>query len=167
MPRLSDDPKERAAEEKCLADIAEHGLHVLRVFGDDEWPGFVYSVGLYHSFQIPEIIILGLKPELSHATLNEIARRAQEGERFRVGDSIDGLLEGFSTVLRPVRRELVEPHFGWDRWFYDGAEFPTAQLVWPTTAGVWPWDAATSADFRARQPLLAEVGVPDWARSAS
>ena len=166
MPHLSDDPKARAAEDKCLADIAEHGLHVLRVLGDAEWPGFVYSVGLYRNFEIPEIIIVGLKPDLAHGVLNEIASRARQGERFRLGDTIDGLLDGFSVVLRPVRDALIEPHFGWDFWYYDGQDFPTAQLVWPTTSGIWPWDPSASEDFRAVQPLLATAEVPAWARRA-
>lgn len=167
MPHLSDDPKGRSEEEKCLADITQHGVHVMRVFGDNEWPNFVYSVGLYHNFRVPEIIILGLKPELSHLMLNEIAKRAAKGETFRIGDTIDGLLQGFAVVLRPVRQELIEPHFGWDLWFYDGQEFPTAQLVWPSTSGVWPWEPSASHDFRVRQPLLEIVDVSDWARSAS
>jgi hypothetical protein len=167
MPHLSDDPKERTEEEKCIADVATHGLHVLRVFGDNEWPTFVYSVGLFHNFHIPEIIILGLEPELAHVTLNEIASRARQGESFQIGDTIEGLLEGFSVVLRPVRHELIEPHFGWDLWFYDGQTFPAAQLVWPTTSGVWPWEPSASDEFRGRQPLLAVADVPGWARSAS
>jgi hypothetical protein len=167
MPRLSDDPKERAREQKCLADVEKYGLHVLRVFGDTEWPSFVYSVGLNRNFQIPEIIILGLAPDVAHEVLNEIASRARSGERFRVGDTIDGLLEGFKVVLRPVRDDFIEPHFGWDIWLYDGMQFPVAQLVWPTTSGVWPWDPNASDDFRARQPLLETADVPAWARGAN
>jgi hypothetical protein len=167
MPNLSDDPKVRAAEDKCLADIAEYGLHVIRVGGDEEWPGFVYSVGLYHNFQSPEIIVVGLRPDLSHSLLNEIAERARQGERFQLGDTIDGLLDGFSLVLRPVRDELIEPHFGWDLWYYGGQVFPTGQLVWPTTSGIWPWDPSASEEFRALQPLLADAEVPAWARRAS
>ena len=166
MPHLSDDPKTRAAEDKCLGDIAEHGLHVLRVLGDEKWPNFVYSVGLYRNFEIPETIIVGLKPDLAHVVLNEIANRARQGERFRLGDTIDGLLDGFSVVLRPVRDALIAAHFGWDLWYYDGQEFPTAQLVWPTTSGIWPWDPSASEDFRACQPLLATAEVPAWARRA-
>ena len=43
MPKLSEDPKARAAEEKCLSDIAQHGIHVLKVYGDDAWPEFAYA----------------------------------------------------------------------------------------------------------------------------
>ena len=167
MPHLSDDPKERAGEDKCLADIAQYGLHVMKVMGDHEWPEFTYSVGLYHTFGLPEIIILGLRGDLAHAVLNELADRARRGERYQVGDMLDGLLEGFAVTLRPVRDEHIEPHFGWARWFYDGQPFPALQLVWPTTSGVWPWEARASTEFRHKQPLLESVDVPAWARSAS
>ncbi|HEY4216446.1 MAG TPA: DUF4262 domain-containing protein [Gemmatimonadaceae bacterium] len=166
MPQLSDDPKKRAGEEKCLADVAEHGLHVLRIFGDAEWPAFAYSVGLFQNFQIPEIIIVGLDPDLSHIILNALATRARGGERFQVGDMLEGLIDGFPVVLRSVRDEMIEPHFGWDLWFYDRQEFPTAQLVWPTTSGTWPWDANASDEFRALQPLLDSAPMPDWARNS-
>ena len=164
MPVLSDDPKERAREEKCLADVAEHSLHVLRVHGDAEWPEFTYSVGLYRSFGLPEVIILGLRGELAHWILNELAARAREGFRYEAGDVVDGLLEGFPVTFRPVPPEHVEPHFGWARWFYDGGDFPTLQLVFPTTAGIWPWDAGASASFLAAQPVLETTPLPAWAR---
>jgi hypothetical protein len=167
MPNLSDDPKERASEEKALANIDRYGLHVMKVMGDNEWPEFTYSVGLYQTFGLPEIIILGLRTELAHSILNELANRGRRGERFRTGDTLQGLLEGFPVQLRPVRDEHIEPHFGWGRWFYDGRAFPVLQLVWPTTSGVWPWEDRATEEFRRKQPLLETADVPAWARSAS
>jgi hypothetical protein len=167
MPHLSDDPQARAGEDKCLADIAQYGLHVMKVMGDNEWPEFVYSVGLYRTFGIPEIVILGLRSDVAHWVLNEVANRARQGERFQVGDTLHGLLEGFPVQLCAVRVEHVEPHFGWARWFYDGGPFLVMQLVWPTTSGVWPWELEASDDFRHRQPLLESADVPAWARRAS
>jgi hypothetical protein len=166
MPILSDDPKFRASEEKCLADVATYGLHVIKVLGDNEWPEFTYSIGLYHTFQIPEIIILGLPSDLAHSVLNEIASRARDGERFQTTDTVTGLLEGFPVVFRSVPEAHIEPHFGWARWFYDGQPFPALQLVWPTTSGIWPWEERASDDFRARQPILENADVPAWARRA-
>ena len=167
MPHLSDDPKARLGEEKCLADIEQYGLHVMKVGGDNEWPEFAYSVGLYHTFQVPEIIILGLGTELAHWILNEIADRARRGERLQIGDTLEGPLEGFPVRLRGVREEQIEPHFGWARWFYDGRQFPALQLVWPTTSGVWPWEHGATEELRHQQPLLESADVPAWARRAS
>ena len=44
-------------------------------------------------------------------------------------------------------------------WLHGGADFEALQLIWPDTAGVWPWDAAASEGFRASQPLLSETGA--------
>jgi hypothetical protein len=164
MPELSDDPKARAGEEQCLADVATHSLHVLRVLGDAEWPEFSYSVGLYRSFALPEVIILGLRGELAHWILNELAARAREGLRYQAGDMVEGLLAEFPVTFRPVPPEHVKAHFGWARWFYEGEEFPTLQLVFPTTSGIWPWDSAAPASFLAAQPVLETTPLPAWAR---
>jgi Domain of unknown function (DUF4262) len=166
MPKLSDDPKERAGEEKCLADVERHGLHVIKVHGDAEWPEFTYSVGLYRTFGLPEVIIVGLRAELAHWILNELAARARAGERFQAGDMLDGLLEGFLVTFRPVSPEHVAAHFGWALWFYDHELFPTLQLVFPSTAGVWPWDPDASEFLRTQQPLLETAPLPEWARAA-
>jgi hypothetical protein len=167
MPTFSDDPKERAAEEECVADIEEYGVHVLKVHGDSDWPDFTYSVGLFEKYGIPEIIILGLKPDLAHRVITDLAERGRHGESFSIGDSVSGLLEGFDTALRPINPELVQPHFGWAMWFYEDRPFPVAQLVFPTTSGVWPWDAAASESFKHDQPLLDRVAVPAWALRSS
>jgi hypothetical protein len=167
MRILSDDPKERVGEEKCLTDIERYGLHVMRVAGDKEWPEFTYSVGLYHSFGLPEVIILGLRGQLAHSILNELAARARAGKRYQVGEMVDGLLEGFQVTFRPVPPEHLVAHFGWALWYYEGEPFPTLQLVFPSTAGVWPWDPAASEFIRTQQPILQSVPVPDWAREAT
>jgi hypothetical protein len=166
MPKLSDDPKERASEEKCLADVAQYGLHVIRVHGDEAWPEFTYSVGLYRTFELPEVIIVGLRRELAHWILNELAARARAGERFQAGDMVDGLLDGFQVTFRPVSSEHVVAHFGWALWYYDHQPFPTLQLVFPSTAGVWPWEPEASEFMRTQQPLLETAPLPEWARAA-
>jgi hypothetical protein len=165
MPKLSDDPKERAAEEKCLADVEQYGLHVIRVHGDDEWPEFTYSVGLYRTFGLPEVIILGLRGELSHWILNELAARARAGERFQAGDMLDDLLDGFQVTLRPVSRKHVGAHFRWALWYYEHQPSPTLQLVFPSTSGVWPWDPEASEFLRTQQPLLETAPLPNRARA--
>jgi hypothetical protein len=155
---------ERAAEEKCLADIEQYGLHVLKVSGDNDWPEFTYSVGLYHRFGVPEVIILGLRAKLAHWILNELAARVRSGYRYEAGDRVAGLIEGFEMEFRPVAEAQVEPHFGWALWFYDFQPFPTLQLVFPSTEGIWPWEPRASASLRKNEPLLETAAVPDWAR---
>ena len=79
---------------------------------------------------------------------------------------VDGLLDGFQVTFRPVPMDHAVAHFGWAFWYYDGETFPTLQLVYPSTAGIWPWDANASDSFRADQPVLETTPLPDWARGA-
>lgn len=166
MPLRSDDPKERAAEDKCLADVEEHGVHVLRVFGDNAWPEFAYSVGLFRNFGQPEIIIMGLPADRAHAIINLVRDEARAGRRFAEGDVTDALLVGYNVTFRPVPIPQVIAHFGWAIWFYENGEFPALQLIYPDREHRWPWEPGVSPTFRSKQPLLADVDVPAWASRA-
>lgn len=166
MPDLAADPQQRAGEDKYLADVEQYGLHIIRVHGDEEWSEFTYSVGLYRTFGLPEVIILGLRGDLAHGILNELARRAHAGERFRAGDMLHGLLKGFQVMFRPILPGHVKAHFRWASWYHEGSPFPTLRLLFPSTAGVWPWDPNASEIVRTQQPLLETAPLPDWARAA-
>ncbi|TIR44638.1 MAG: DUF4262 domain-containing protein, partial [Mesorhizobium sp.] len=51
-------------------------------------------------------------------------------------------------------------YFGWGIWFYDGPVFRIMQLIFPTTSGVWPWDAEAGEWFCKRQPSLDQPPLP-------
>jgi hypothetical protein len=53
-------------KEKLLNDIEKYGLQVMHVFGDELGPGFSYSIGLFESYNHPEVIIIGLRQDLMH-----------------------------------------------------------------------------------------------------
>ena len=80
---------------------------------------------------------------------------------------LDGLLDGFQVTFRPVPLEHVRAHYGWALWYYDGEAFPAMQLIFPTTAGIWPWDPEASEFVRTTQPVLETAPLPDWARAAT
>ena len=47
---------------KILTDVEDYGMHVLHVPEDDKKPGGSFSVGLWHTFEQPEVIVFGLPP---------------------------------------------------------------------------------------------------------
>ena len=144
-----------ADEAKALADIEEYGCHILYVLEEDEHPPFAYSVGIEHNFNVPELVVIGLKPELSQTIINEYCRRVRGGERFSIGERASGFLGGgFDCQFGAVHPAHYPEYFGWDIWFYDGPDFRTMQLIFPTTSGIWPWDPEADEWFRKRQPLL-------------
>lgn len=162
MPAFSPDPRRRAAEEKCLADIEAFGLHVLRIRGDDEYPEYAYSVGLPTLGQ-PEVLVLGLPADVAQALINRVADLVDEGRRFADGDTVHDIADGFPVVFRAVPAAQAAAHCKWIAWYHEGAPVEVLQLVYPDRAGRWPWEAGIDDAFAWQQPVLATAPVPAWA----
>jgi hypothetical protein len=141
-------------EAKALADIEAFGCHILHVLEEGDDPPFTYSVGIEHNFKAPELVVIGLKPEISQFIINEYCSRVRSGEVFEPGQRSSGFVEGFDCQLGAVHIEHYREHFGWDIWFYDGSDFRVMQLIYPTVEGVWPWDDEADDWFRTWRPLL-------------
>jgi len=58
---------------KLLADIQEHGWHVVGIPDDEDGPGFTFTVGIYLRTLQPEILMMGIPIKPSHRVLNAIA----------------------------------------------------------------------------------------------
>lgn len=90
--------------ESVIAAVEKRGFFVLAVHGDDDGPGFVYSIGLYHSFKHPEIIVLGLEQEVAGWVIKELALRIEAGERYDAKEECEGLC--WSTGLTKKRKAI-------------------------------------------------------------
>jgi hypothetical protein len=87
--------------------------------------------------------------------VNEYNRRVRQGEQFQVGAYYAGFLEGFEICISAVPTSAYDEYFGQAIGFYGGDTFKVLQIVYPTTAGIWPWDENAPESFRAWQPVLA------------
>jgi hypothetical protein len=158
---MSTAEERRAANDQRVADdIREYGCHVISVFDPEEkQPTFSYSVGIQEMTGSPEAIIIGLSPSLGHSAINEYSAQIRAGKKFERGVLYPGFLEGFSIYIEPVKpSRLVEYTLGCNR-FYKGRPYSTVQLVYPTTSGVWPWQASASEWFISNQPMLGRQRV--------
>jgi hypothetical protein len=72
-------------DRKLLADVKQVGWHVIKVAGDDEGPAFAYSIGLFHSFQHPEIVTFGLDVTDMHRMINAIGEAVRGNGTFTDG----------------------------------------------------------------------------------
>ena len=151
--RLTDldlDPTDRVV----LANVAEHGVHVSYILPERGTPGWHFSVGIYASYQQPEVITFGLTHDVGHFVINALARHAREGNSLASDALYPGLLEGVSCTLKPVAPVWYEPLLGVANWFYRGQFFPVMQCVWPDHSQVFPWSSEFPSDWRWAQPLL-------------
>ena len=154
MARSLSDPGLDDAERKAVQDVLRHGLHVVKILPEGGTPGWAFSIGLWHNFGHPEVVVFGLDDSVAHGLLNEVARRVREGERFGDGTEAGDLLEGVRCVFRAMDPAWHRPFLGWMDWFYENEDTPVLQCVWPDHDGRWPWEAGFRPDWVWAQPLL-------------
>jgi hypothetical protein len=157
-PRYPPRPGEalEAGDLRLLADVADRGWHTVAYDPAEERPGHAFSVGLFHGFDHPEIAILGLPRDALVSTVDRLAARIAEGERFQHGDVAEGVAEGRLAAFRTIPPRLYPAWLGYALWYHDGARFPALQCVWSDAEGHFPWDPWYPRDARAAQPVLFE-----------
>jgi hypothetical protein len=145
-------------DRKLLADIARHGWVVLAIKEDDEGPAFAYSVGLFHTFDHPEILIIGLPPKTAHPLINDLGETIRGGRRFEVGSRCDDVAST-TLVFNGMDERHYREYLGYARWFYHGSDFPTLQCVWPDKQGIFPWEEGFDSRFFQVQRILGPAGA--------
>jgi len=143
-------------EQKALDDIREHGVHIIHVHDDGEGPGFTYSIGLFENYAHAEVIIIGLKLDLSRVLINNMAYDIKEGKTFTTGEFHSDVLDDFLCYFGDVPRSKYRDHVGWNRWYYEGDDFPLIQCVYPTVKGIFPWESNFPDDARSFCEMLCE-----------
>jgi hypothetical protein len=143
------------ADRKLFDDVEEYGVHIVHVPEDDEGePGFSFTVGLWHSFQQPEVVVFGLAEDIAHELLNALADEAADAKKFLPDTRHEGLLIDYPVRFVGVPKPQYERYLGSAMWAYESDEFPCVQLVWPDKQGRWPWEPGVREGFAAAQPVL-------------
>ena len=138
----------------------------MKVPADEATPGWAFTIGLFHRFGHPELIVFGLPLDVAHEVLNLTGEAIGSGKVYEDGSRHDDFLEGYSVVVRSARPRWIGPFLGLGSWFYSQEAFPFAQLLWPDREGRMPWDPDASPWMRDNQPLLYEDTI-EAARTAA
>ncbi len=147
-------PKPRDDDDKqVLRDIAKDRCHIVGVLADEEGPSFAYSIGLFHNYGHPEILMFGLSHELMQIIINSIAESASRDERVIPNVRDPSILKDVDCEFRTVHVSHYRDLFGYARWVYQGEDFPALQCFWPDKQGRFPWDDGCSAEVRVLQPV--------------
>jgi hypothetical protein len=142
-------------EQKVFDDIKRYGWHVLGVEPDETSPGFAYSIGLWHQFNHPEVILFGLPYEVMGRIINTIGEQVKAGTEFEAGKPYYEIFEGYPCMFETVANVQIGNFLCWARWFYGYEDqFPALQGFWPDKAGKFPWDEGFDSKFLPYQPLL-------------
>jgi len=146
-------------DQKAVDDIEEFGCHVINVMEGEEEPSFTYSIGINQKQDKADLIVVGLKSELAHSIVNNYKDRMLAGESFETGKLYSDFLGNFDVCFLEVDKPHYKEYLGWGLWLNNGDDFKMLQLVWPTTDGIWPWDADKSEYYTWAQPILNHSGV--------
>jgi len=139
-------------DRQLVADVVEHGTHVLAIHCGGELPEYVFSVGMWHHHRVPEVAMFGLQRKDMHVWLNNVRHDVEQGRVFGVDQRTPDVIEGVDVLFRPVDPSWNRHLFGYMKWFY--GEFPpVVQLVWPDRFGAFPWESDVGEACRTNQPV--------------
>lgn len=142
-----------ACDLRLMADVAQAGYHVASGLPSGEEPAFAFSVGLFRTFDHPEVAAFGLPPEALEEAIRRIAERIRDGERFDEGDVEQGIVDGRAVAFRRVAPRHYGARLGHAVWYHGGARFPALQAIW-SEDGHLPWDRWFPRALRHLQPIL-------------
>lgn len=146
-----------APDAKVLSDIDRVGWHVTGVFAQQNETGseWAFSIGLFHSFGHPEVIIFGLPFQRCMDIVNVIGKEVQSGKRYGSQKQYDDILqEPYQCCFREVSRQHFREYVGYGLWFYEDDPFPLLQCFWPDQNRLFPWDSGCNDYAKSAQPLL-------------
>ena len=109
--------------------ISKHGFHVTYV-GSDETPSFCYSTGIFETFEIPELFLSALPPNLSHGLISQYVERHRDS-RPPLGRRVPAIQERFDYYLIPVELDAVREYALASFEFYGDDSFDCLQLAYP------------------------------------
>jgi hypothetical protein len=112
---------------------------------------FVFTIGLWHTFRRPEVVMFGLHRTDMNGWLKKYVKLSAHRARPVEGELIENVLHGFPIQVRLVDRSWNDALFGTLYRFYQGVIPPVEQLVWPDRKGLWPWDDRATESCRKRE----------------
>ena len=131
--------------------IAESGWAVVAVGGQR---AHAFTVGLWHSYGIPELAMFGLTAPDMQQWLNSCVEELAQRGTVPDGEPFTGVLDQYPVLLREMDVSWEEPLFGTMCGYYGAVDaVPVRQVIWPDRHGLWPWEDGATESSRDAQPL--------------
>jgi hypothetical protein len=133
------DPRKQLIEKRD-AIIAKHGWAVVAVHPGETETGFSYSIGLEETLNHPELVFIGVPPELARQLINDLAKRirSRDIKLPLKGGEVSQVVQQFNVLVRPVPEEYAQQlaRGAFDRHYPDPVRL--LQICIPDTNGVLP-----------------------------
>ncbi len=121
---------------EMLDNIRTRRFHLTTVDTEGVEPTPVYSVGLWHHFNHPEIVTFGLPEQVAKDLITDMIYLIKMGQPPAMSTPLGQVNGHYPVRLEPVTdRNLVHTHLPMAVWFYEGDTFPVLQLFWSDPNG--------------------------------
>jgi hypothetical protein len=145
-------------ERTVLGHVEDYGWHIAGIKADEqqETPPYAFSVGMYYTYEVPELLVVGLPLQQSAPLINAMGELVKAGKRFICETPRSDVMPGRSLLMRPVAPRHYRAELGYAVWFYGALPriFPCWQVIWSDPAGRFPWDAQADPQMRQIQRLF-------------
>lgn len=146
---------EAGGDADMMKVIQEYGHAVIPII--DSQPQITFTVGLKHSYNHPELIILGLKIADAFTLLNTCGRMIKDGDALETGRRYTEFAN-MPAYFRLVEPRLARKYIGRCINFYGGVTPTLLQFVWPDPKALFPWESGYQTKYNRLQPHLWGVG---------
>ena len=136
------------------ATVGEYGWAVSGSRADRKAPPWAYSIGMWLTCQVPELILCGLPVQDAASIINAIGARAADGVEITPETVLDDVCPT-PIAFRPVdlswrKTRLMTVSDS----FYGMVRVPYLQVVWSDGASRFPWEGGFPRGFERLQPML-------------
>lgn len=154
-PDLGQESTFDEGDRTVMANVAEHGWHIVQIPDEPQSSGWVFSVGMWHTLGSPELAVFGMAAKDAAHLINQIGAHVRSGHPIGPDVVLDDVLEDDRPVtFRSADSSWYGPMFGYATWFARRPPLPVAQVVWADAHGRFLWDDGIDDWYRHTQPSL-------------
>jgi Domain of unknown function (DUF4262)/Domain of unknown function (DUF4265) len=141
-------------QENITHHVEDFGWSVVKIKAELSLPGFAYTIGLYKSFNHPEVIVTALPSDTAHTLLNIIAEKVRSGFCFELGARYEDILHNYPVMFCKMGIQHYNEYCGLGNWYYSHKSYPVFQCLWPDKSFRFPGEAEFA--FERQQLILCE-----------
>lgn len=142
--------------DKINKDIEKSGFSVMAIASDGESPPFCYTVGLFETYGVPEITLVGLRPEMAHMLITDVVDRyIKEHHTLPLGVPVVDIIKNMPAIFLEIDDPINDASMYFVRNYYSDKQtaVPAVQFVWPDADKRFPWEPGFNESMRRYQPI--------------
>ena len=122
-------------------NIDKYGWSTLYVHDKkQEKEAFMYSIGFEQAYSHPEIMIFGLKKEIMHTILSDLAKSISEGFKVKFDVREQGVIgNGLDVLFKEVKPKYFDDYLGTAKKHYQ-SPFRACVMFWPDKENNLPFN---------------------------